>query len=760
MQKQHLKASLSRSQGRTSYCVIFKHPMRTGNNGQPGLRVRRGLGTSNEDEARKLVDQMNLILSDPSYWAPTLRQKVEQKFDSRIVSAFYDGLTPEIKDAWAKRDEFIPIPGRQVGYTRALLIGTTGAGKTTLVRQLIGTDPKQERFPSTSAARTTICDIEVILYNGPYRAVVTFITEERLRQYVEECVSAAVSSQFESKNLKDIEKKFLLHGDLRFRLSYLLGTINSTAVDDQTEELIGEDGDDEEDEKLELENSEISLQEREMLHVQLKKYIERIQSLSENVFAECSRTLEFDRKKANKEETEAFYEILEDELYKNEFFHKLVDDIVDDVETRFEFIDKGKVVKERAWPSYWTFETNDRGEFIKTINKFSSNYAPNFGRLLTPLVDGIRVSGPFQPTWYNSGLKLVLMDGEGLGHTSETTSSLSTSITKKYAIADAVLLVDNAAQPLQAAPLAAFRSLVSSGHESKLILCFTHFDQVKGDNLHDRESRKNHVLTSVDNSIQAIGKDLGKPVERALRSALADHVIFLSTIQEVVTDKKGFAKLELTKLVESLMSKIRPKKVSEVKLYYDDANLVLSIQHALQDFHEPWRARLGLTHHPNIRPEHWSRIKALTRKLGVLGIDEYQDLKPVADLIRVISEHILIFIHSPLRVDPITSPEEFITEAIENIKREIFTRLQEFISDILFRNKVKDWNEAYVAYCGRGLTKGRARKIRDIYDNSAPIPRETPSVDANKFLSEIRLLIEKGIEAGGGKFVRPVSVES
>ncbi len=57
---------------------------------------------------------------------------------------------------------------REAGfYARAQFIGTTGAGKTTVVRQVIGTDPASERFPSISAAKTTICDIEVILRPMP-----------------------------------------------------------------------------------------------------------------------------------------------------------------------------------------------------------------------------------------------------------------------------------------------------------------------------------------------------------------------------------------------------------------------------------------------------------------------------------------------------------------------------------------------------------------------------------------------------------------
>jgi hypothetical protein len=40
----------------------------------------------------------------------------------------------------------------------------------------------------------------------------------------------------------------------------------------------------------------------------------------------------------------------------------------------------------------------------------------------------------------------------------------------------AVLLVDNAAQPMQAAPVAALKGIAVSGNASKLHVIFTHFD--------------------------------------------------------------------------------------------------------------------------------------------------------------------------------------------------------------------------------------------------------------------------------------------
>ena len=113
---------------------------------------------------------------------------------------------------------------------------------------------------------------------------------------------------------------------------------------------------------------------------------------------------------------------------------------------------------------------------------FSSNYAPLFGRLLTPLVNGIRVFGPFTPAWATS-LRLILIDGEGLGHTPTVRRRCRLTCTKRVEQVDAVLLVDNATQPMQAAPISAMKMLASSGNGGKFFFLFTHFDLVKGPNM-------------------------------------------------------------------------------------------------------------------------------------------------------------------------------------------------------------------------------------------------------------------------------------
>ena len=221
---------------------------------------------------------------------------------------------------------------------------------------------------------------------------------------------------------------------------------------------------------------------------------------------------------------ELFEEELDNLLRDDEAFHLVADELIDEIEKRFAILEMcGDVHAKQGWPLSWRWESDDRAAFLRTISRFSSNYAPLFGCLLTPLVNGIRVAGPFSPTWMDGGRpRLALLDGEGLGHTPRSSSAVSTDVSRRIEEADAVVLVDHATQPMQAAPVAAMRELVSSGNAAKLILAFTHFDEVAGDNLPTLSSRVQHVLASAENILAAIGEDFGPFAERALRKRLED----------------------------------------------------------------------------------------------------------------------------------------------------------------------------------------------------------------------------------------------
>lgn len=743
MKAQKFTANLSRNQDRSSFSVIFNHPLKLDENGKPGRRVRKGLGTNDENEALKLVDELNILLSDESYWSPSMETKALNCFNPKVVKAFFDGLLPEITDSWEIRQKQLPIPTKDDGYIVVQLIGTTGAGKTTFLRQLIGTDPIKERFPSTSASKTTISDIEIIIdKNTGFSAVVSFISKEKTRQLIEESVIASIQSFIENKNRDEAERKLLEHNEQRFRLSYLLGTTKSLAP---SVDILSDDDSEEQDYFEETAGASIVSEiERKVLLEKLATFLDTIQQIANDTVARTVDELDFDVNSASRQEVDAFNEIIEGQILENEGFDELVDTILLEVESKFDLIKSGSLVKTKGWGGSWTFESDNREDFIRTINRFSSNYAPSFGKLLTPLVDGIRVKGPFECSWASEESKLVLLDGEGLGHTPSSFSSISTSVTKKFNLADIILLVDNAAQPMQATPTLALREIVSGGYESKLAICFTHFDEVKGPNLLNTEMKRDHVYNSVENAIASIGKTLGKRAENSLKKVTGQATFYLSGIDQILTEKKKFTLNELSRMLLAFYQKVAPRDILAVHPVYDSANLIMAIKTALVEFHEPWRARLGLSRRSDITPIHWAKVKALTRRLGVLGEDEYDNLTPVADLIRLLKEHIYVFICQPVKFNSNFATEEQQNDSIALIANGIDSNLHKVIPEILFKSKVPSWNKAYT-FGGKGSTYLRAQEIRSIYDISAPIPEEIPAIDANKFINELRELVKSVI---------------
>ena len=759
-------ASLSQSQGRSGYSIIFRHPARLdGTTGKPGIRVRRGLGTRDRAEAEKLRDELNRLLADPKYRDPAARAEAEQRFDPRIVQIYFDKMIPEEFDFRGLRDKAIALPPRDPnGCRHVLLLGTTGAGKTTLLRQLIGTDPTEERFPSTSTSKTTIADTEIILDEGPWRAVVTFASSDEVREYLNECISAAVRVVVRdaAKATDAIVLRALLnHVNQRFRFSYVLG--NGPKLETSVADF---DDEDEEENGVSPKDAELfSDEERgavdlsatdELLASSVRRLRELAERLRERLHAELDLSAE------EEDDKRALDELLEEELdamlRDDETFHEIADTLMDEIEKRFDLLPPGTVARNRqGWPLTWKGEwpVDARKEFIRSVSRFSSNYAPWYGRLLTPLVNGVRVAGPFSPKWKDGQPpELVLFDGEGLGHTPNSSSSVSTEVSWLIEAVDAVVVVDNATQPMQAATLAAMRELVRTGNGRKLILAFTHFDEVKGDNLPSTNEKAQHVLASAENVLAAFGEDLGPYAERMLRKRLETARFFLENLQEPLSEGTGAGRRtirQLLKLLAAIDQVVERPQPTEARPVYDRMNLVLAVRSAAAAFQEAWRPLLGLESRPGFAKEHWTRVKALNRRLAAMGKDHYDTLMPVADLRRELQERIYVFIQSPLRWEGPEPTEEEMQTKYDALADNLSGRLLALATRRVWRERIKDWERAYQE-SGRGSTFVRARIIgNDVYEPAAPVPDIVPTLDRNQFLKEVVGEVEGAAEEIGAR---------
>lgn len=752
MAKRPYRASSSETKGRSALSISFRHPLRKDPRGKVGLKIRRGLGTSDPAEAERLVGEMNELLAEPGLHSPAKRLEAARRFSPVIVAAFYDAIEAPSTDSYARRNEVLPLPGRDDKYARVLLVGTTGAGKTSLLRHLIGSHPERDRFPSTATARTTIADIEVITdaEADEYAAVVTFFSEWSTLTNIAECIADACLAVWQAAPDDKVAERLLHHRDQRFRLSYILGSYSSDEPEDEEDDWAYEGEAEHEAELEDLEES-LTADERAELRGVLDGYIGRIHALAEQARLKLESDLEVSVEDLKGSEREAAQELFEDLVQGLPDFDDLVNDIRDDILSRFDDHVVGDLKRAGSgWPLLWAFRTTDREDFLRRIRWFSSNYAPAFGRLLTPLVEGIRVRGNFGPTFVDRSPRLVLIDGQGLGHTPDSASSVTTHITSRYADVDVILLVDSAKQPMQAAPLSVLRSVGASGHQRKLAIAFTHFDQVAGPNLRSFGDKKAHVMGAVTAGLESLREVLTSPVVNALERDLELRSFMLGWLDKPITSKSKGVVREIDRLLAFCRDALLPEIQLKASPIYDSAGLLFAVQAGTSKFQKLWEARLGFGVLEGVKKEHWARIKALNRRVALsLDRGEYQHLKPAAELLARLSEAITKFLNEPS--DWHGPPDEQERErAVAAVQRNVFAALSDYVAAQLLEEPLPQWMMAY-EYRGGGSTHDRAHDIKAIYEEAAPVPGEVMNREAAEFLREVRKLVHKAIHDAGGE---------
>ncbi|MEV0948610.1 hypothetical protein [Rhodococcus sp. NPDC049939] len=657
----------------------------------------------------------------------------------------------------ALRDKHIPLPTREDAYRQILLLGTTGAGKTTVVRQLLGTDPDRDRFPSTSTAKTTVSDTEIVLAPGEFRAVVTFFPRAEIVRHLEECAVRASISILNGAEPKSVREHLLDHEQQRFRFSYVLGRRTEekeslSAAADPFDVFDNSEFDDAEDASTGFEADprelpSIDLSETEAV---ISRALDTLRMLVTSNEAEIRRGLDSTDAESDRDVKDLLAEDLERRIRGDAEFARIIDSLLVEIDKRFLAVSVGEIDRgDDGWPRSWVWDSTDRKTFLQAVNRFSSNYAPLFGHLLSPLVDGIRVSGPFVPTWNEGKVpRLVLVDGQGLGHNPASAAELSTPVTEWINRVDVVLLVDNAAQPMQAGPAIAIRSILNSGNTEKLVFCFTHFDEVTGDNLATARDRADHVLASAHNLATTLCKDKSL-AERSLRRRLDGATVFLSRIDKPLSVKNSdgrFSTQSFRKLYKLVEDAGERRELGPARPVYARTDMHRALVDAIGDFHTRWDAILGLKVSRSVAKEHWTRIKALNKRFAEGSAEEYDTLRPSAELREFIKEELYKRFELPRRWrGQRPEDDDTFTAIVDEFSQAVARRLDKPIRDRLSVAAQPEWQRAFELQ-GPGSTGMRAEHIaEDVFDSFVAVP--TPGNE--DFFNALESLIDDAAEIIG-----------
>lgn len=739
-------ASAKRNPGRQAWLVEFRHPLRMDGGGKPGKKTRKGLGTSDEARAQLLVGQLNQLLSNEALWSLGARAEATMLFEPEVLDIFYGEIDPRTPDARSLRDKLLPLPPREDGYAKVVLLGVPGAGKTTLVRQLIGTHPKREAFPSTSLNRTTTFPTEVVLKQGKFDAVVTFMSEHETRFEVEECVSAAILDAVEGDR-KQVARTLLEKSDMRFRLKYLLGDITDMVEgDDPYAEDQPDDSDDES-------TAALSPEELQRNSALVSNYVDRVFGIA----AKYRAAVEAEHghlSQMSGSDRAAALELVEEQADASEEFLELVSEMLDELGQKFDGVTVGKFERTNTgWPKAWLLKApaDERAELLATLRIFSGISDRYWGKLLTPLVNGMRVQGPFGAKWASTEPRLVLMDTEGLGHKANAMADLPEQTAALLHEADVILLVDSAKNGMtNYAAGKALEGVANAGLTRKLAIVFTHMDMaaesgLKGQRLHDQ------IFSGLRNVVDnQLAKSVTADSARFLLERLQGHTFYVGRLDRA--EPKG-AEPELNKLLEHLMAE-QPPVVTPVSVpEYNPAFLVMAIQEAAQDFRKRWQGILNIAHDPEHKPKPWQTIKALSRRYAENWGENFE-LRPTANLRTALESAISRYLESPISWSGDPTPEQK-RDTVERLKTAVARQLPDLARRRLRENPQPAWHEAWMPR-GLGSTSTRRLLIEGIYQRWVPIPEARGDQLVLEFINEVEGLVNSALH----EFSKQVETEA
>ena len=306
------------------------------------------------------------------------------------------------------------------GVKKVYLLGSTGAGKTSLVRNILGTN--KYSFPTSTQTKTTIAPTEYIVKkNLAFKTTILLKEKNEVYDSIELLVDEAIkkawdNSKINKNNLEDIRYKLEESADGRFRLKQMV-----------TENILKEKAQDIKDKILPL-----------------------IQEHDDN---------------------ESLLDNIDIKTIKN----NIIKDFFEDIENTFEKlnIDNYKLFNEKP---LIIDNIKEKEDFILRNKELLKN---EFGSLVL-LVEYTRIEGEgLLADWLPDDLEFVLIDGEGIGHSlSEKRDTLSVRHYDFFDYCNQVLLVGKALEPFIAGGQGAIESIYINGYKDKLKLIFSKTDEI------------------------------------------------------------------------------------------------------------------------------------------------------------------------------------------------------------------------------------------------------------------------------------------
>lgn len=674
---------------------------------------------------QEAMNRLLAIANEAPSLVPT-RRDATGKYADVLVSAFYDCMTPETPDYLGMRESEMPLPVARAGKKRpprALAVGTTGVGKSKLLQHILQTT--NENFPMRGAGRTTVADIEIIVDDVDFGAVITFVSENAIREVVREnVIEACLFARAEKREKRKIGAKLLVDSDKQFRFNHMLGGWPSIGK--------GEGEEDDDDEDLEEEFSPLPENGTASTWQNIEDYVDRIVTMTEVAIVTATTEL----RPSSKEDEGVLEEYWPQYIDQNEL-DSIVEEIVDELQGRL-----CAATGKKSWPiTHCVSDTKDREKFFSDLRLFYDNHRSLFGRLVTPLVQGIRVRGRFAPpAWAaESSTQWVLLDGQGVGHEQRSATKINRTVppelTRKYADADVICLVDRAVPAMTGDAPGLLEDLIVRGHLDRLVLVFTHFEATAAPDL-DSAGKKEKVLEGVSSAIQSIAS-LPKAQKVLLEQTIESRAFFLARLNaHQITGKATQG--ELKRLCARLASGVAAEVVHEIRPVFNEYQIANAVRQEIAGFRNDWSE-------DELAGYHWKIIEALTNWVGNAYSDGYprRNLYPAQDLSRRLVAVVSRELESPKEWLPhIQDDAEAQSRTLNAIRNIVGPKIDAYCKEVVIHDlRTIEWLPAYVEIGGTGTKIRRARRVARILEDHAQLPEE----GVGKFAKAVWKIVEDAI---------------
>jgi GTPase SAR1 family protein len=434
------------------------------------------------------------------------------------------------------QDELNAVSPAPLDLPKLYFLGDTGAGKTTIIRKLLGTE--ESKFPTTRQKRTTVAPTEYVLRNeSGFDLTVVLKPLSEVESYLDEILKDAIGKFYKDRSIEKIVKNIRQTSDQRFRLYYMLSNEFSQAISFRIAALLPS------------------------LEAGVRAY--------QDAFPE------------EKDDTGTFVECVITELGEPYLDIRRV--VIEEVQ-RLTSVSCNGASLEKEWRLY-KFATQSRNEFVKKCKELLSSEINS----ISPVIEYARIRGNLKAPWVAEDVEAIVIDGEGIGHDTKEAGQLDSRHYDYFYDCDAILLIEESKKPFVAGGKSALKSIFQRGYGDKLFVLFTKLDEVEAydsDNPTD-EDRVEDVRDGLTNVLASLR-------EEGLDIELDDpKILFLGGLQHEGMTDEGSNRVSQVFGKAHEMSRFKQSFVAPV---YDFEMLSAFLVESTRKFYDLYREMLSAQH--------------------------------------------------------------------------------------------------------------------------------------------------------------------